>query len=80
MKGVFAAAALAALAGSAAAHSHRHAHELFKKGYDPECKPGCTTYVHTIIGEPTCMKPFTRMPNWGPAMIATVARGKYVRY
>ena len=62
MKGVFAAAALAALAGSAAAHNHRHAHELFKKGYEADCKPGCTTYIRTIVGEEVGKK---LTPIWG---------------
>ncbi|OAQ91610.1 glycoside hydrolase family 17 [Purpureocillium lilacinum] len=57
MKGVFAAAALAAMAGSVSAAHHRHAHEaLFaKRGNDTAdvCVPGCTTIWKTITGEPT---------------------------
>ncbi|KAJ6445655.1 glycoside hydrolase family 17 [Purpureocillium lavendulum] len=56
-KGVFAAAALAAMAGGVSAAHHRHAHEaLFaKRGNDTAevCVPGCTTIWKTITGEPT---------------------------
>ncbi|UNI15128.1 hypothetical protein JDV02_001694 [Purpureocillium takamizusanense] len=58
MKGVFAAAALAAMAGSVSAGGHhRHAHEaLFAKRANDTaevCVPGCTTIWKTITGEPT---------------------------
>jgi exo-beta-1,3-glucanase (GH17 family) len=56
MKGGLAAAALAALAGSAnaALPHHRMAHNLFKKGDAASvCVPSCTTIWTTITGEPT---------------------------
>lgn len=58
MKGIFSAAALAALAGAANAHNHRHAHDLFAAhkrnlATGEVCVPGCTTIWSTITGEPT---------------------------
>ncbi|KHN94168.1 exo-beta-1,3-glucanase [Metarhizium album ARSEF 1941] len=57
MKGAFVAAAMAALASSASAGHHRHAHEhLFRKAQNDTsavCVPGCTTIWKTITGEPT---------------------------
>lgn len=59
MKGTIAAAAVAALAGTAnASHGHRHAHELFaakRHQTGDVCVPGCTTIWSTVTGEPTCM-------------------------
>ncbi|GFP56296.1 hypothetical protein ACSS6W_006540 [Trichoderma asperelloides] len=57
MKGTIAAAAVAALAGTAnASHGHRHAHELFaakRHQTGDVCVPGCTTIWSTVTGEPT---------------------------
>ncbi|KND90292.1 putative beta-glucosidase btgE [Tolypocladium ophioglossoides CBS 100239] len=57
MKGGFAAAALAALAGGVSAAHHRHGHDnLFaKRGNETGeiCVPGCTTIWTTITGAPT---------------------------
>lgn len=56
MKGAFAAAALAAMAGGANAINHRHAHELFahKRGAEVSASScGCTTYYTTTTGEAT---------------------------
>lgn len=56
MKGLFTAAAVAAMASGANAHNnaHRRAHDLFKRTTPEACVPGCTTYVRTIYGEATC--------------------------
>jgi exo-beta-1,3-glucanase (GH17 family) len=59
MKSTTVAAAVAALAGSAAAHGHRHGHEIFAKraATGEVCVPGCTTIWKTITGEPTYIAP-----------------------
>jgi hypothetical protein len=56
MKSTTVAAAVAALAGSAAAHGHRHGRDIFVRRAPTEevCVPGCTTIWKTITGEPTC--------------------------
>lgn len=56
MKGTFAVAATAALAGAASASAHRrHAHDLFHglEKKDATCVPGCTTIYSTWYGEAT---------------------------
>lgn len=73
MKGGFAAAVLAALAGGVSAAHHRHGHDnLFaKRGNETGevCVPGCTTIWTTITGAPTrtsslLAAPFTQAGEW----------------
>lgn len=78
MQGSFV-AAVAAMAGVASAHNHRHAHDLFKKNglaatglaaTGEVCVPTCTTIWKTITGEATRMlKPYreeSRMNTGSP--------------
>lgn len=72
MKGHFA-AAVAVMAGGAAAN-HRHAHELFaKRGHQQDL---CTTVWSTITGEPTrthSSRPAERTARYGePEIVANV--------
>lgn len=62
-------AAVAALAGVASAHNHRHAHDLFKKNglaaTGEVCVPTCTTIWKTITGEATRMlNPYLERAPW----------------
>ena len=66
MKGTFAVAATAALAGAANASAHRrHAHEAFhgfdKKDTNGTCVPECTTIYSTWYGEATRKSPACKL-------------------
>ncbi|KFA64178.1 hypothetical protein S40285_00812 [Stachybotrys chlorohalonatus IBT 40285] len=77
MKGPTVAAAFAALAGSAAAHGHRHGHEIFaqKRAETVEvCLPGCTTIYNVITGEPTLVQPApTPSSSSSSTVVTTIA-------